>query len=191
MAAQYTGKKVNKYFRMIENKIKYFHKSFLCLSGRSWGSLAWLTRTAITTATEVAANTSSTDWSNHRDTWQVFKVEGLEHALGIWVDLNGAGVKSGKLWDKVVLAFALLLLQLERDSWNRTLLNTLHQMSSESSDLVAQTLRGNDSHIVADALVSVEVESEEWVVLLNQATRGPLNSFGTNATLLKCKFQII
>ncbi len=62
--------------------------------------------------------------------------------LGIRVDLKAGstGVKGRNLRDVVVLAFTLLLLKLERDAANGALLDTLHQVSGESSDLVAQPL---------------------------------------------------
>ena len=38
--------------------------------------------------------------------------------------------------------------------------------------LVAETLRGNDGDFIADALVGLEVESELWVVPLDDHFRG-------------------
>jgi len=55
----------------------------------------------------------------------------------------------------VVLALSLLLLKLEGDTANGSLLNTLHEMGSETSNLVAETLRGDDGNLVADLLVGV------------------------------------
>lgn len=67
--------------------------------------------------------------------------------LGVGVDLQGVGggVESRDLGDVVILALTLLLLQLEGDTTDGTALDTLHQMGREASDLVAQTLRGDDS----------------------------------------------
>lgn len=115
--------------------------------------------------------------------------------LGVGVDLKGVGggVESGDLGDVVVLALTLLLLQLEGDTTDGTALDTLHQMGREASDLVAQTLRGDDSlqrHIVSlaghelemvlctydfidDALVRVEIESEAGVAAALALAMGP------------------
>lgn len=57
-----------------------------------------------------------------------------------------------------ILALTLLLLQLERDTSNGTLLNSLHQMSGESSNLVSQSLGRNDGDFIADSLVGVEIQ---------------------------------
>lgn len=50
------------------------------------------------------------------------------------------------------------------------------------ADLVAQTLGGDDSDLVADALVGLEVESELGVVPLNDDLGGLLDSLCANAT---------
>ncbi len=67
--------------------------------------------------------------------------------LGVGVDLQGVDgdVESGDLGDVVVLALALLLLELEGDTTDGAALDTLHQVGREASDLVTETLRGNDS----------------------------------------------
>ena len=60
--------------------------------------------------------------------------------LGVGVDLQrvGGGVEGGDLGDVVVLALTLLLLELEGNTADGALLNTLHQVSGEARDLVAQ-----------------------------------------------------
>lgn len=70
--------------------------------------------------------------------------------LGVGIDLQGVDgdVESGDLGDVVVLALALLLLELEGNTTDGATLDTLHQVGREASDLVAKTLRGNDSLIV-------------------------------------------
>lgn len=115
--------------------------------------------------------------------------------LGVGVDLQGVGggVESGDLGDVVVLALTLLLLQLEGDTTDGTALDTLHQMGCEASDLVAQTLRGDDSlerhmmnlaghelelvlctyDFIDDALVGVEIESEAGVAAALALAMGP------------------
>ena len=58
----------------------------------------------------------------------------------------------GDLGDVVVLALALLLLELERDTTDGTLLDTLHQMGDETGDLVAKTLGGDDGDLLSDLM---------------------------------------
>ena len=66
--------------------------------------------------------------------------------LGVGVDLQGVGVdvEGGDLGDVVVLALALLLLELEGDAADGALLNTLHQVCCEAGNLVPEAFRGND-----------------------------------------------
>jgi len=48
-------------------------------------------------------------------------------------------------------------LKLEGDTANGSLLNTLHEVSGETGNLVAETLRGDDGNLVADLLVGVAI----------------------------------
>ena len=50
------------------------------------------------------------------------------------------------------------------------------------ADLVAEALGGNDSDLIADALVGLEVQGELGVVTLNDDLGGLLDGLGTNAT---------
>ena len=72
---------------------------------------------------------------------------GGETHLGVGVDLEGVGVdiEGGDLGDVVVLALALLLLELEGDAADGALLDTLHQVRREAGDLVPEAFRRNDS----------------------------------------------
>ena len=74
------------------------------------------------------------------------EVERVEEVLRVGVDLEAVdgGVERGHLGDVVVLALALLFLELEGDAADGPLLDTLHQMGREARDLVAQTLGGHD-----------------------------------------------
>ena len=66
--------------------------------------------------------------------------------LGVGIDLQGVDgdVESGDLGDVVVLALALLLLELEGDAADGALLDTLHQVCREAGDLVPEAFRGDD-----------------------------------------------
>lgn len=67
--------------------------------------------------------------------------EGLEEVLGVLVDVEHARlgvlgeVESRDLGDVLVLALALLFLELERDTADGTTLDTLHQVSGVTGDL--------------------------------------------------------
>lgn len=69
--------------------------------------------------------------------------EGLEEVLGVLVDVEHARlgvlgeVESRDLGDVLVLALALLFLELERDTADGTTLDTLHQVSGVTGDLLA------------------------------------------------------
>ena len=67
------------------------------------------------------------------------QVCGVTH-LGVGVDLktSDARVEGGDLGHVVVLALTLLLLELEGDATDGALLDTLHQVGRETSDLVAK-----------------------------------------------------
>ena len=60
--------------------------------------------------------------------------------LGVRIDLktSDAGVESGDLRNVVVLSLTLFLLQLEGDTTDGALLDTLHQVGREASNLVAE-----------------------------------------------------
>ena len=112
----------------------------------------------------------------------------LQQVLGLGVDVQLAAlrvlgkVKSRDLGDVLVLALALLLLQLEGDTADGTALNALHQMRRVAGDLVTQALRGDDGNLIADALVGLEVEGQLGVVPLNDDLGGLLDGLGANAT---------
>lgn len=69
--------------------------------------------------------------------------EGLEEVLGVLVDVEHARlgvlgeVEGRDLGDVLVLALALLFLELERDTADGTTLDTLHQVSGVTGDLDA------------------------------------------------------
>jgi len=75
--------------------------------------------------------------------------EGLEEVLGVLVDVEHARlgvlgeVEGRDLGDVLVLALALLFLELERDTADGTTLDTLHQVSGVTGDLwiLIRTLR--------------------------------------------------
>jgi len=76
-------------------------------------------------------------------TGEVAEVDGGEELLGVNIDLDGLGVEGGHVGHPVVAALALLLLQLEGDTADGTLLDTPHQVSGEAGNLVAKALCGD------------------------------------------------
>jgi hypothetical protein len=133
--------------------------------------------------------------------------EALEEVLGLLVDVESTRlgvlgeVESGDLGDVLVLALTLLLLKLEGDTADGTTLNTLHQVSGVSGDLVPQTLGGDDGdlsgalvpivpctarrgvpHLIANPLVGLEVERQLGVVTLDDDLGGLLDSLRADAT---------
>lgn len=111
------------------------------------------------------------------------EVEGTEEILGFRVNLNAvARVKRGNLGHVVILALTLLLLELEGDTTYGAALNTLHQMGGEARNLVAQAFGRDDSHLINNTLVGVEIKGEARVVFLNENTGSPLDGLGANAT---------
>lgn len=96
----------------------------------------------------------------------------LEQVLGVSIDIELAGlglgdIQSRDLRNVLILALTLLLLKLEGDTADGTTLDTLHQVSGVTGDLVAQALGGNDGDLIANALVGLEVQGELRVVTLN------------------------
>jgi uncharacterized protein (DUF2336 family) len=95
----------------------------------------------------------------------------LHHVLdsGV-VNEDLLNIKFRFLWNEVHASLSLLLLELEGDVSDGTLLDSLHEMGDESSDLVSKALRGDDSNLLGDLLVQLEVESKLLVVLLDNVS---------------------
>jgi len=112
----------------------------------------------------------------------------LEQVLGLLVDVERARlavlgeVESGDLGDVLVLSLTLLFLKLERDTTNGTTLDTLHQMSGVSGNLVPEPLGGNDGDLITDPLVGLEVQRQLGVVTLNDDLGGLLDGLSSDAT---------
>lgn len=116
------------------------------------------------------------------------ETQGLDQVGGFSVDLQltvGVGqVQSRDLWDVLVLSLTLLFLQLERNTSNWTLLNSLHQVGGVTSDLVSESLGLDLSDLGGQSLVGLKVQSQLWVESFDQNLRGSLDSLSSNATLI-------
>lgn len=62
----------------------------------------------------------------------VVEFEHLQHLLGLWVDLDDVLLQGGHVWDVVVATFTLLFLQLDRDTADLRVAQTLHQMRNKT-----------------------------------------------------------
>lgn len=80
-----------------------------------------------------------------------------EAHLGVGIDVDGRtlAVERTDVRYVVVLSFALLFLELERDAADWALGDAAHQVGGEAGDLVAEALRRDDGDLVTDALVGV------------------------------------
>lgn len=111
------------------------------------------------------------------------EVDSLKHACRVLGDGDGLSVNDTLLGNVVKTTLTLLLLQLQRNATYWATLDALHKMRGETSDLVAQTFRRDDSDLLDNLLVRVEVKRQLRVVFLNNLARGSLDQLGTNATL--------
>ena len=105
------------------------------------------------------------------DAGKLAKAEALQEGGSLGINLNRVELEGRLGGHIVVLALALLLLQLEGDAAHGPLLDAAHQMGGEAGNLVAQ------------ALVRLEIQSEARIVFLNEQAGGLLDGLGAYTTL--------
>jgi hypothetical protein len=129
---------------------------------------------------------------SNNDARHTSEANGLQELVGLRVndDLGSEILHDRVVRDDVLTALTLLLLELEGDSADGALSDTLHQVSGEASNLVAQTLGGDLSDLADDLLVGGEVHSKLSVVLLNNDTSGLLDGLSSDATLFSQRIHI-
>ena len=90
---------------------------------------------------------------------EVSDAEVLDHLLqdSVVASIDGVHLNLGAFGDEVHLSLALFLLETKRDTSDRSLLNSLHQVSGETSNLVAESLCLDLADIIDDPLVHMEV----------------------------------
>ena len=116
--------------------------------------------------------------------YELAETKVLDHLLENGVsDLDVLNLDLGSIRDEIHLALTLLFLKTERDTTDGTLLDSLHQVSGKTSNLVSESLGLNDSNVINDTLVGMEVNGELTVVLLNDGSGGSLNSLYSNSSL--------
>jgi len=108
----------------------------------------------------------------------------LHHILGGGVDGDLLNIDLGLLRNILHASLALSLLKLQRDTTNGSLLDSLHEMSDETGDLVSESLGGDDGNLLRDLLVQLEVHSQLRVVLLDNVSSGSLDSLGSDSSHL-------
>ncbi len=118
---------------------------------------------------------------------EISETNRLQHLLGIRINLKSVHFNGRNIGDVVVLPLTLFLLELEGDTADGTLLNSLHQMGGEPSNLVPEALGGDDSNLIANLLVGLEIQSQTGVVLFNNEPGGLFDCLGSDATLKEKK----
>merc|ERR550539_2001758 len=118
----------------------------------------------------------------HLESRNALEVHHLQHLLGLGVNLDDVLLQLGHVGDVVVSPLTLLLLQLDGDASHGAALESLHQVSDEPGNLVAERLGGNEGNLLNDPLVGVEIEGKLGVVLLDDDPGSLLDGFGSDAT---------
>jgi len=117
---------------------------------------------------------------------QVVHVHVAKHVLSVVVDLDAVldhDVDLGDVRDVIQTLLSLLLLKLQGDSLHWPTVDALHHVCGETSDLVAEALAGDHGHLIADALVDVEIKGETLVVALDDLLRSTLDGLIANTAL--------
>ena len=74
-------------------------------------------------------------------------------------------------------------MDLKGDTSDGASLDSLHQVSSETGDLISHSLGGEDGDIAQNLLVEVEVSGELAVVLFDQNLGGSLDGLSSDSAL--------
>lgn len=143
----------------------------------------------------------------------VVEFEHLQHLLGFWIHLDNVLFKSGHIGHVVVTTLAFFFLQLDRDTADLRVAQTLHQMRNKTanekqislssgctsyprmgcspSNLVSQRFCRDDGDFLNNALVGVEIQRQASVVFFNDDLRGLLDGLCTNTTLKLHKHGLV
>ena len=107
----------------------------------------------------------------------------LHHVLdGGVINEDLLNIELRLLGDEVHASLSLFLLELEGDVSDGTLLDSLHQVSNETSDLVSESLGRNDGNLLSNLLVELEVKGELLIVLLNDVSSRSLDSLSSDSS---------
>jgi len=111
---------------------------------------------------------------------QASKSKRFKHVPCVRVDLDDLLFQGRNLGDKVQSALSFFFLQLKRDTADRPLRDSSHQMGCVSSNLVAHSLRRENCYLIDNTFVGVEVECEPSVVFLDNSASTLLDGLRTD-----------
>ena len=141
---------------------------------------------------------------------EVSDAEVLDHLLqdSVVASIDAVDLNLGTLGDEIHLSLALFLLETKRDTSDGSLLDSLHQVSGETSNLVAESLCLDLADIIDDSLVDMEVVGQPKrrkrqktrqnvkvsqidvfsiyllaIVLFDECPGGSLDGLGSNSSL--------
>jgi len=116
---------------------------------------------------------------------EVSDAEVLDHLLqdSVVASIDAVDLNLGALGNEIHLSLALFLLETKRDASDGSLLNSLHQVSGETSNLVAESLCLDLADIIDDPLVDMEVVGQLAIVLFDECPGGSLDGLGSNSSL--------
>merc|ERR1719209_1127826 len=110
-------------------------------------------------------------------------VHHLQHLLGLGVHFDSLRLlQSRSFRDIVIPSLSLLFLELDGDSSDSRALQSLHQVSDETSNLISKRFRGYNRNLVHNPLVGVEIQGELGVVLLDDQARSLLDGLRPNTS---------
>merc|ERR1712079_379358 len=117
---------------------------------------------------------------------EVSDAEVLDHLLqdSVVASIDAVDLNLGTLGDEIHLSLALFLLETKRDTSDGSLLDSLHQVSGETSNLVAESLCLDLADIIDDSLVDMEVVGQLAIVLFDECPGGSLDGLGSNSSHL-------
>ena len=141
---------------------------------------------------------------------EVSDAEVLDHLLqdSVVASIDAVDLNLGALGNEIHLSLALFLLETKRDTSDGSLLNSLHQVSGETSNLVAESLCLDLADVIDDPLVDMEVVGQPKrrerqktrqnvkvspndeisvyllaIVLFDECPGGSLDGLGSNSSL--------
>lgn len=104
-----------------------------------------------------------------------------QHFLSSFIDLNLVNLNFRLGGNPIQSSFSFLFLDLEGNSLDWALLNSLHEMGGKSSNFVSESLGGNLSNFAEDFLVGVEVVGQLLVILLEEELSTSFDCLGSDS----------
>ena len=84
------------------------------------------------------------------------------------VGLNVGDLDLGLFGNEIHLSFTFLFLESERDTSDGTDLYSLHEMGGETGNFVSKSLGLNNSDIINDSLVGVEIDGKSKIKVIKR-----------------------